>query len=251
MQLGLAGKTALVTGGSRGIGRAIAEVFVRSGMRVLVCARGRRDLDAATRALGCEVTGVRADVTRGADVRRLAAEVRRAFGRLDVLVNNAGTFDNFAGFSRTDLARWRRGFDSNFFSAVMVTRACLPLLRDGGRIVNILSTFAFQPPDRAPEYAAAKAALWNLTKFLSRELAPRRITVNAVAPGPVQTPSWEHEARALNVPLRKLIAEATRRVPLGRMGEPPDVAAAVAFLASAQAQWITGACLTVDGGATR
>lgn len=251
MQLGLAGKTALVTGASKGIGRAIAQVFVQSGMRVLVCARSRPELDAAQKALGCDAFALRADVTREADVRRLAAKVRRAFGTLNVLVNNAGIFDNSAGFSKTSLAQWRRGFDSNFFSAVMVTRACVPLLRDGGRIINIISNFAFQPPERAPAYCAAKAALWNLTKFLSRELAPRRITVNAVAPGPVLTPSWENEAQTLNIPLKKLVAEVSKRVPLGRMGEPFDVAAAVAYLASAQAEWITGACLTVDGGATR
>ncbi|HXG63199.1 MAG TPA: SDR family oxidoreductase [Planctomycetota bacterium] len=227
------GRTVLVTGGSRGIGKAVARAFHEAGARVVICGRNPASLVSAAREIG-EIICIPADVRR--DARRL---VRRLGGRLDILVNNAGGMEHHGTFERTPLSAWRSTFELNLFSAVEVTREALPLLRrsPAGCVVNIASDVGRRPFHMGPDYCAAKAALIHLTRYLAAELAPVR--VNAVCPGPVATGDWSPRD----------VREAARRTLLGRTGRPEEVAHAVLF--AARATFLTGAVVGVDGGAAR
>ncbi len=247
----LKGRRALVTGGNTGIGRAIAEALSDAGASVVVCSRTRR---------AGRLPWIRADVTREEDVRTLARETRRILGKLDILVNNVGGLEEFDSFSNLTLVQWRAMFDVNLFSAVAVTGEFLADLKrsKAGRVINIASYTGREPPVRAPHYNAAKAALLNWTKSLSRELAPR-VTVNAIAPGMVLTDSWVEEAqiaakkegRPWGSILKEIQKDSAARIPMGRMGRPSDIAPMAVLLASDQGAWITGSNLVIDGGASR
>ncbi len=225
------GKSVLVTGGSRGIGKAIARAFHHAGARVFICGRDARSLVAAAKEIG-EIVCIAADVRK--DVRKIF----RPIGRLHVLVNNAGGMEHFGRFEETKPIQWRSTFELNLFSAVEVTRAALPLLRrSGGAIVNVASDVGRRPFRMGPDYCAAKAALISLTRYLAREAAPVR--VNAVCPGPVVTGPWSRES----------IREAAARTLSGRTGTVEEAADAVLYAAGAE--FMTGAVLGVDGGAVR
>ncbi|MBI3854391.1 MAG: SDR family oxidoreductase [Planctomycetes bacterium] len=229
----LAGKTALVTGGSRGIGKAIARALYHAGARVVVCGRDAKSLVAAAKDIG-EILCVTADVRRERDVRNLI----QVAGRLDILVNNAGGMEHQGRFDETDLVSWRSTFELNLFSAVSVTRAAAPLLRKSrGCIVNIASDVGRRPFEMGPDYCAAKAALISLTRYLAAELAPVR--VNAVCPGPVVTGRWGAAA----------VRKAASRTLSKRTGRPEEVASAVLFAATCG--YLNGAVCGVDGGAVR
>ena len=231
MDNSLAGKTALVTGGSRGIGKAIARALYGAGARVIIAAREPRSLIRAAKDIG-EIICVPADVRK--DVKKLF----RYVDRLDVLVNNAGGMEHQRGFEETGLAAWKSTFELNLFSAVEVTRAALPHLRKSkGCIVNVASDVGRRPFDMGPDYSAAKAALINLTRYLAAELAPVR--VNAVCPGPVVTGPWGKEA------VRKAAARTLAR----RTGTPEEVASAVLF--AVRCGYLNGAVCGVDGGSVR
>ena len=247
MNLDLKGKYALVTGGSAGIGLAVAATLFREGAEVYICARRVRGLIAAAKGIG-EIGAFRCDVTKRGDLDRMFRRIRR----LDILVNNAGGMDHYGGFTYTDVRTWRRTFEWNLFSAVEVTRRALPLLRKSkGAIVNIASEVGKQPFLMAPDYCASKAAMLSFSKSLANELAPEGIRVNAVCPGPVLTDSWRSESKSV-AHLKKLVSRAVKeRVPLGRIGEPSDVAGIVAFLCSPRAGWLTGGAISVDGGAVK
>ncbi len=242
----LAGKTALVTGSSRGIGRAIALELARRGARVVVNYRTGAEQAEAVRAeieaLGVPALAVAADVSQAVAVEHLFARIGETFGAVDVLVNNAGiTRDNL--ILRMDERDWDAVLDTNLKAAFLCTRVALRgmLRARWGRVVNVSSVIALGGNPGQVNYAAAKAGLVALTRTLAREVGSRGITINAVAPGFVETDM----TAGLLEPAR---TQLTDRIALGRLGTPEDVAQAVAFLCSPAGSYITGHVLVVDGG---
>ncbi|MEJ7753927.1 MAG: 3-oxoacyl-[acyl-carrier-protein] reductase [Candidatus Limnocylindrales bacterium] len=242
----LAGKSAVVTGGSRGIGRAIVTRLAEQGADV--CFSFRRDqaaadeVAAAITALGRHALPVQADVTDPAAAEALIKAATGEFGKIDILVNNAGiTRDDL--IMRMSTEAWREVLETNLFGAFYTLKAVTrPMLKArGGRIINITSVSGQAGQTGQANYSAAKAGLIGLTKASARELASRGITVNAVAPGFVLTELTK------DLP-PELQAQITDRTPLGRFGTPEDISAAVCFLASDEAAYITGQVLAVDGG---
>ena len=261
MDLALKGKVALITAASQGIGRAIALTFAREGARIVICARGRKALEAVAAEaaqLGTEPMVLTCDVTDPVQVRQVMEQVRERYDRLDVLVNNAGGAGRFAPFLELTDEDWRQAWEFNLMSMVWFIRAAIPMMRQagGGRVINISSTAGRQPGANAPHYAAAKASMINLNKYLSNALAPDQILVNCITPGPIWSASWEGSAREKSQELGISYEEAERRVragdedkiPLKRLGHPEEVSALAAFLASDRASFLTGACIQVDGG---
>jgi 3-oxoacyl-[acyl-carrier protein] reductase len=242
----LTGKTALVTGGSRGIGKAIGLRLARQGADVAFTYRGNTAAAEATageiEGLGRRALAVQADATEEGSADSAVKQVLEAFGKLDILVNNAGiTRDDL--IMRMTAEAWRDVLETNLFGAFWMTKAVTrPMLKArGGRIVNITSVSGQAGQMGQANYSSAKAGLIGLTKATARELASRSITVNAVAPGFVLTELTQDLPDALK-------EEITSRTPLGRFGTPEEIADAVAFLVSDEARYITGQVLAVDGG---
>lgn len=269
MNLELSGKTAVVTGSSTGIGLAIARSLAAEGAAILLSARGAERLEAARASIAAE-SGARvevlvADVATAEGCNAVVEEAVRRFGRIDVLVNNAGAAPGPAGFLNLADHHWQQAFELNLLSAVRCSRAAIPHMQrqGGGRIVMISSTSAHQPDVVVCHYNAAKAALINLSKTLANSFAADKILVNCVCPGLTRTPAVERSARRRlreageNVDgLSDDEAVAAyfgprRPMPLGRIGTPEEVAALVVFLCSARASWITGTCINADGGWTK
>jgi 3-oxoacyl-[acyl-carrier protein] reductase len=243
----LAGRVALVTGGSRGIGAAIARRMARSGAKIAIGYRSRRAAaDAVVADIvreGGEAHAFSADVAKPEAVEGLMSELMSRFGHLDLVVNNAGvsSYRPVGGF---DQAYFREHFEGNVLSAILVTQAALPHLpKPGGCIVNIASRLVFDPVPGSAIYTASKAAIVSITHSFAKELGRQGIRVNCVAPGLTETEmitGISEERR------NSAIAET----PLGRLALPDDIAAVVAFLASDEARWITGRTLLADGGLT-
>jgi 3-oxoacyl-[acyl-carrier protein] reductase len=242
---GLDGKVAVVTGGSRGIGRAIALNLSAQGVKVAICARhleGAEKVVAEIEATGAEGMAVAADISREAEAEGLIQAGVKRFGRLDILVNNAGiTRDGL--LIRMKEEDWDTVLDVNLKGAFFTTRAVLrPMLRaQGGRIVNISSVAGTMGIPGQANYSAAKAGLIGFTKAVAKEVASRSITVNAVAPGFIET-----EMTAVLSEDRK--RTYLSQIPMGRFGGSEEVAALVSFLVSDAASYITGQVITIDGG---
>ena len=259
MDMGLDGKVALVGGASRGLGRAVAEGLAREGCRVAIAARGREALEAAAQeiggATGVEVLPVVCDMSLYDDIKRFVAQTVERFGRLDVVVNNAGG-PPLGSFEEQSEEAWQKAIDQNFLSVARVVREALPHLRrqGGGRIINLTSVAVKEPIPGLILSNAARLGVVGLAKTLSRELGPDQITVNNVCPGLTLTDRMRDlyggRAEAQGRTLDELLAEEAQRIPLGRLAQPEDLAALVVFLASEPARHISGATIQVDGGST-
>ncbi|MGW2425633.1 SDR family NAD(P)-dependent oxidoreductase [Streptomyces sp. NPDC001709] len=243
MTFGLTGKRVLVTGGSRGIGRAIAVALAAADARVVAAYRddsaAAATLEADLRRASGEHHVVRADVTDPQAVGALATTCREAFGGLDAVINNAGIHDH-TPFDTLEPTRWAHLLDTDLTSMFLVTQACLPLLGEQASVVNIGASVALRGRAGAAHYTAAKAAVVGLTRSLCKELGPQGIRVNTVAPGVIGTGLDDvppHVARQINA-----------MTALGRLGTPEEVAGAVLYLVGDASRYVTGATLNVDGG---
>lgn len=245
MDLGLKGKGVVVTGASRGIGRAIALAFADEGASLAVCARGKDGLDdvaGAIRAKGVKVHAVPCNVGDSAELAAFLDGAKSALGQVDVLVNNPSGF----GFGDDD-ASWQVSFDVDVMAAVRAANKVVPWMAaaGGGSIIHISSISGRYAGSPAP-YAAAKAAMISHGKTLSAQVAGRKVRVNVVAPGSIDFPGgfWDNVHKAQPAMYDGTLAT----IPSGRMGTPEEVANIVVFLASGRASWVTGVCLDVDGG---
>ncbi len=254
MQLGLADKVAIVTGGSKGIGRATALGFIEEGAVVLVCARGQEALQETVRLAGKKnegrIVGMQADLTKGEDIRAVVARCIETFGRVDILVNNAGSARP-GGFLQLPDEAWLEDWTLKFFGYVRMARAVFPHMQRqrGGVIINIIGTGALKPMGSYMIGGAANAALNHFTKALADEGAKHGVRVVGVNPGPILTERLQRFLSTFSPGSSSAEDALARMTPLGRVGKPEEVADLVLFLASARATFIHGANITIDGGA--
>jgi 3-oxoacyl-[acyl-carrier protein] reductase len=258
VDLGLTGRVALVGGSSRGIGRAVARRLAREGARVIICARGREALERAAeeirRDTQADVLALQADLLQPADVAGLVEEAVGRHGRLDVLVVNAGGPSYASDFVTVPLEAWDEAYQLVLRSAILLCRQAVPIMQRQrwGRIVLIGSVSAKQAMPGLLVSTVMRAGATGLSKGLAQELAPCGITVNAVCPGYIRTEKFLENAAARaarqGVPVDGVVAELATRIPAGRIGEPDELAAVVAFVASEPAGYLTGAMVQVDGG---
>ena len=252
MDLGLTGKVAMVSGASRGLGRAMAHALADEGMHLSVCARTRDALNEAIVELSRagSAVGFVGDLTRPEDAQQWVDETVARFGGVDVLVNNAGAARPGA-LAELPESAWQGEFDLNLFAPVRLARLCAAQMerRGGGSIINIGSIYGRESGGPLT-YNASKAALHSFTKMLAREFAPKNIRVNTIAPGSILAPGgiWEQSFRENPAFEKDFISH---EMPAGRLGRPDEVAYAVVMLASPRASWITGANIPVDGAQGR
>lgn len=260
MNLDLGGKTALVTGASLGIGRAIARELAQEGANVVVNARDRGRLEgvaaAIARETGARIVAAAGDMGVAGDITRVVDGARREFGRIDILINNAGSSPAGRIHDVSD-ETWFKSLTLKPMGYVRCARAVIPDMRRHrwGRIVNVIGRSGHQPRPWYLVGGAANASLLNFTKALADELAPDNILVNGINPGPVQTPRWDDHiaqgAKTTEAAADAVLAQMIATVPLGRVGTPEEVSGMVAFLCSERASFITGALINIDGGGTR
>jgi 3-oxoacyl-[acyl-carrier protein] reductase len=245
----LAGKVAVVTGASKGIGAAIAKQLAADGASVVVnYSTSREGADKVVKEIvskGGKAVAVGASVAKESEIDTLFSETKKAYGKVDILVNNAGVY-GFAPLDQVTVEEYRRQFDTNVIGLLLTTKAALPYFpSEGGSVVNISSVVSTMAPPAASVYSATKGAVDTITKSLAKELGPRKIRVNAINPGLVITEGAE-SAGIVGSDFEK---NAVASTPLGRAGQPEDIALPVAFLASDDARWITGETIFVSGGA--
>lgn len=244
----LAGKTAVVTGASKGIGAGIAKAFANEGANVVVnFASAKADAEkvaAEIQRAGGKAITVQADVSKQADVDKLFAETKKAFGNVDILVNNAGVYE-FAPIEQVTEQSYRRMFDLNVLGTLLSTQAALKTMNgNGGSIINVSSIVSLTPPPTASVYSATKGAVDVITRALAQELGPRKIRVNSLSPGLVETEGTRTQGTSEG----EFRGFAVSRTPLGRVGVPDDIAKVAVFLASDDSAWMTGEVLPVGGG---
>jgi 3-oxoacyl-[acyl-carrier protein] reductase len=257
VELGLNNKVAIVTGSSQGLGKAIALELAQEGSRITICARHREPLDQTAAEIreqtGAEVLAVEVDVTIEADVQRLVEATLAPFGRIDILVCNAGgPPSGMVGDFSSE--HWRQAIELNLISTINLCRAVVPQMQEQrwGRIINLTSMTAKQPLDGLILSNVSRAGVSGFSKSLANELAKDNITVNCVCPGYTRTDRVQDLARAIahreSIDMKDVFQRWEANIPMRRLGEPRELAALVAFLASERASYITGTAIQVDGG---
>jgi 3-oxoacyl-[acyl-carrier protein] reductase len=244
----LAGKVAVVTGASKGIGAAIAKHLAAEGAAVVVnyssSKEGADRVVADVARDGGKAVAVQANVAKPADIRRLFAETKKAFGRLDVLVNNAGVYE-FAPLEEITPEHFHKLFDLNVLGLLLTTQEAVKHFGpDGGAVVNISSVASTLAPPTTAVYSGTKAAVDAVTRSLAQELGPRKIRVNSINPGMVETEG----VRSAGIDKSDFRKQTEATTPLGRIGQPDDIAPAAVFLASSDSGWLTGETLYISGG---
>jgi 3-oxoacyl-[acyl-carrier protein] reductase len=244
----LAGKVAVVTGASKGIGAGIAKGMAAEGASVVVnYSSSKEGADRVVQEItreGGKAIAVQGDMSKSADVKRLFTETKKAFGSVNILVNNAGVYQ-FDPLENVTEEEFHREFNTNVLGPILTTQESVKQFGpEGGSIINISSVASSNPPPMGLVYAATKSAVDSLTRSLAMELGPRKIRVNTIAPGGVET-EGVHQAGIIGSDFEKQMVSNT---PLGRLGQPEDIARVAVFLASDDAEWVTGERITVSGG---
>src|ERR1700674_892292 len=255
MEISLAGRSAIVTGGSKGLGLAIATQFAACGADVAIVARGRAAIDQAVESIRASaherVIGVSADVAGARDLQRAFEEAMRAFGKVDIVVNNAGTSRTGPFEALTDEIL-QGDLDQKLFAAVRLTRLAWPQMKERrwGRVINVLNIGAKAPRAASAPTSVSRAAGLALTKVLAGEGAPHNISVNAMLVGLIESDQHVQRAKRTGVTLDDYIKNAAKNIPLGRMGKPEEFANLACLLVSDASGFVTGTAINVDGGAS-
>lgn len=242
--INLKNKVAIVTGAGKGIGKGIAQALAKEGCNVVVSDINENDCQVVSKELsgqGIKSIGIKCDVSNAAEVENLFAKTGKEFGKVDILVNNAGVYP-FVPFEQMKESDWDKVIDVNLKSIFLCSKEVLKFMPQGGRIINVSSIAAFVGFAGLVHYCASKGGINAMIRALALELAPKKITVNAVAPGAINTPGASSP--------EEVKKQTISAIPLARMGEPEDIANAVVFLASDESNYITGQTLIVDGGWT-
>lgn len=261
MDLQLQNRHAIVTGGSKGIGKGIAQALAEEGCSVSICARTRDELEETAdelRETGSDILSIEADITKEEDIEKVVSETAKAFGSIDILVNNAGTIGQSGTFEGTPLSEWRNLFELNVFGVVSITKKVIPFMKKQGwgRIINISSENGTQPYPDMIHYSASKGALDNFSKALSKQYADHNILVNTVSPAFIMTPLVEdmmqqmadEQGMSKEKTIEQFLKNNRPHIELERPGTIEEVGSIVAFLASDKASFINGSNYRVDGG---